>query len=132
MARRNTSFNKLNVKDPISESIIQWHYRLPTTSERLATRNKMVIRDGDTVKMAENADEIMQEDTFALITGFRVGDFEREIGGDYQAFSWNPADANYYPEWRQWLRDNAMDLVEPLSRKIYVEKPLGVSGIEGK
>jgi len=134
MPRRNSDFNTLLIKDPISNTPIGWYYRLPTTEERLQYKNKVISRGSAGVIVADNADEIMQDFAFDMIIGFRLGDFERRLDdGSYVAFSWRQEDANYYPEWRQWLRDNAMDLVTPLGIKLFIERPVSVpEDIEGK
>jgi hypothetical protein len=134
MPRRNSDFNTLLIKDPISNTTIGWYYRLPTSDERLQYKNKVISRGSAGVIVSENADEIMQDFAFDMIIGFRLGDFERRLDdGSYLAFSWKPEDENYYPEWRQWLRDNAMDLVTPLGIKLFIERPISVpEDIEGK
>ena len=134
MARRNSDFNKLSINDPISDSVVQWYYRLPTTEERLQYRNKVISRSSAGVVVNENADEIMLDLAFDMICGFRVGDFERRLDdGSYAPFSWRQEDGNYYPEWKEWLRDNALDLVAPLAVKLFIERPTSVAeDIEGK
>lgn len=134
MVRRNSDFNKLSINDPISDSKVQWYYRLPTSDERRQYKNKIISRGPAGVIVNENSDEIMLDLAFDMIFGFRVGDFERRLDdGNYAPFSWRPEDENYYPEWKEWLRANALDLVAPLAVKLFIERPTSVAeDIEGK
>jgi hypothetical protein len=118
MARREADDrNELKIHDNLSDSEIILYYRLPTTTERQKYQNASIVRKKNKVEM--NTAGARLTAGMGILTGFQVGAFERKFDGQYVAFSAVEGEANYYPEWKQWIEKNAADLVMLLAARVF-------------
>jgi hypothetical protein len=97
--------NKKIVHDPVSDTPIEFWYRLPTTNELVGYQAKLYKRDGNKLKV--NAVEARLDYGLRIITGFRDGD----IGIDGKAISADPTSPGFYPQWKDLLKASAAHLV---------------------
>ena len=136
MARRECDQqNELKIRDNISGSDITLNFRMPTTRERQDYQNKALQRKRN--KIVENQAEARLEAGLKIITGFKEGDFERKVNGEYQAFTWREGAENYYPDWKAWLGQHAADLVILLAAHVFdvsafVDRSGEDEAVEGK
>jgi len=118
MARRESDDrNELKIHDNLSNSDVVLYYRMPTTTERQQYHNSSVVRKNNKIEM--RTAQARLESGMKILTGFRVGDFERKVDGEYVAFSPVDGDENYFPDWRKWLEDNADDIVMLLAARVF-------------
>jgi len=118
MARRDCDDrNELKIRDNLSGSDITLYYRMPTTSEKQAYHNACVKRVKNKVESNHAAARLNAG--MVIITGFSGDSFERKVDGRYVPMSAIESDGNYFPEWRDWVRQNAADLVMLLAARVY-------------
>jgi len=125
MARRGTKQYQAIVRDKFSDSDVVLYYTPPTTKDRLEFQNNFIKRKGDTVEV-ELIDEQV-ELGLRLVTGFRKGDFERLVDGEWITFSSDKDDPDYFEGWRDWIRDFAADLIEPFVIHVFNRQTTVVS-----
>lgn len=127
MARREAidpNRNELTLQDNLSDSKIVLYYRLPETSERQKYHNATLSRRGKKVEL--NHAKARLDAGMGILTGFKVGSFERVVDGKHVAFSSVEGEENYYPEWRKWVEKNADDLVMLLAARVF-DAPSSIS-----
>lgn len=118
MARRESNKrNELKINDNISGSIITLYFRMPTPSERQGYSNMAVQRQGRKIKFLQS--EARLKYGMAIISGFGDGDFERTVDGAYLPMSCEPGSDGYFEGWRDWVQENADDLVMLLAAHVY-------------
>ena len=118
MARSlSESTNELRINDNISNSLIILYYRDPTTEERLAFANESVQRKRN--KVITRVPETRLKFGMMILTGFRDGDFTGEKDGKKTPMSSDPSNPNYFPDWKDQIKQNAADLVMLLSGHIF-------------
>ena len=96
--------------DKISDSRITLHYRMPTTSERIAYNNSLVTRKG--IKVKSNVGETRQKFGLLILTGFEKGAFCDAAGNVIASEASEPG---YDAAWRELVRQYAPDLVDALA-----------------
>lgn len=118
MARRECSEqNELKIHDNLSDSDITLLYRMPTTRERQGYQNMVLQRKGKKVEINQSAARL--EFGLKILSGFKEGDFERNVDGRNVAFTWREGAENYYPDWKEWIGKHAGDLVMLLAAHVY-------------
>jgi len=118
MARRECDdFNELTIRDNISDSDVTLFYRMPSTKERQEYQNATIRRHGNKVEFNHAAARL--KSGLAVLTGFKVGSFERLVDGKYVAFTWADGQPDFYPEWKEWIRKNASDLVMLMAARVF-------------
>jgi hypothetical protein len=118
MARRlSEEQNELKIRDQLSNSEIVLYYKMPTTEQRLQYFNESVQRKGN--RIVTRIGEQRQHFGFLILTGFRDGDFEIYLENQYVPISSNPASRHFHPDWKQWLKEHAMDLIELLAVHVF-------------
>jgi len=118
MARRESgNKNELKIHDNISDSDVVLFYRMPSTSERQGYQNMVIQRKRNKVDF--NQAEARLKYGLKVLTGFVHGSFERNIDGNYVAFTWEEGCENYLPEWKSWIENNAGDLVMLLAGHVF-------------
>ncbi len=118
MARREASKrNQVTIHDNISNSEILFFYRTPTTAEIEGFSNLSIQRRGKKVKFRQA--EARLKYGLKILTGIREGDFERLDNGQYVPISSDEGSPHYYPAWKEWLRENAADLVMLLGLHVF-------------
>ena len=118
MARREaTERNVLDIHDNLSGTDIRFFFRNPTTAEMEAYNNMAVQRKRKKVKFQHAQARLKYG--LRVLTGIREGDFERKSGNAWVPLSSDQGSPNYYPEWKQWLMDNAADLVMLLGMHVF-------------
>ena len=118
MARREASGrNQVTIHDNISNTEILFFYRTPTTSELEGFSNMSIQRRGKKIRFRQA--EARLQYGLKILTGIRDGDFERLDNGRYVPISSDEGSPHYYPQWKEWLRDNAADLVMLLGLHVF-------------
>ena len=118
MARRECDdFNELTIRDNISASDVTLFYRMPTTKERQEYQNATIRRQGNKIEFNHAAARLKAG--MNVLTGFKVGSFERKVDDKYIAFDWKEGNQDYYPEWREWIKKNASDLVMLMAARVF-------------
>lgn len=118
MARRECDGrNSVRLRDNLSNSDIVLYYRLPTTSERQEYHNASVVRRKNDVEVLTTKARL--ESGMKILTGFEVGSFERKVGGEYVQFSSDEDDPDFFSGWREWVRENANDLVILMAARVF-------------
>lgn len=110
MARKGTRQFEARLHDALSDSEIVLYYNLPTTRDRVEFENNLVKRNKGEIESDLVEEQI--ELGLRLITGFREGDFEREVDGEWVPLSSDSRSEHYVADWKGWLRDYAGDLLE--------------------
>ena len=98
---------------------VELSHRLPTAPEEVEfqqrtfrRRNKKNISPED---IARNLAEIRVDFGMRIVTGFKEGDF----GVDGKPISSDPGSTNFYPEWKNLLRDMAPRIVSALAVGVF-------------
>ena len=111
-------FRKI-VFDSATGQEVELLHRLPTTQEEVEfqqrtfrRRNKKNISPED---IARNLAEIRVEFGLKIVTGFKDGDF----GVDGKPISSDPESTNFYPEWKNLLREKAPRIVSALAVGVF-------------
>lgn len=125
MARKGTRQFEAHIKDNLSDSEIVFYYTLPTTADTLQFQNNFVKRNRDVIEEALIGEQV--ELGLKLITGFRDGDFEREVDGEWVPMSADPESPAYYEDWRAWLREYASDLLEWFVVHVFRRSPAAIT-----
>lgn len=130
MARREADErNEIKIHDNLSDSEIVLYYRFPTTTERQKYHNSSVVRKKNKVEM--NTAQARLTSGLDILTGFKIGAFERKVDGRYVAFSAVDGEPDYYPEWKQWVEKNAADLVMLLAARVF-DAPSCLSDVDAE
>jgi len=117
---RNTSTtgnNELKIHDNVSDSDIVLFYRTPTTSERQGYQNMALQRKGKKVNF--NQAEARMTYGLKILTGFREGDFVRDVLGAAAPYSSDRNSQNYLEEWKKELEAGASDLIMLLAAHVF-------------
>ncbi len=117
MARRLGADNVLIIQDNISDSEIHLNYRMPGTKEIVSYRNGATkrVRNALVNRMGENRLEHGQK----ILTGFREGDFEKQVKEKWVPLASDPKSKNYDPEWKNIVSEQAADLIETLAVHVF-------------
>ena len=111
-------FRKI-IFDSATGQEVELLHRLPTTSEEVEFQRKTFRRrDRKTISpedIARNLAEIRVDFGLRIVTGFKDGDF----GVDGKSISSDPESTNFYPEWKNLLRDKAPRIVSALAVGVF-------------
>ena len=111
-------FRKI-VFDSATGQEVELTHRLPTTSEEVEfQRRTFRRRDRRNISpedIARNLAEIRVEFGLKVLTGFKEGDF----GVDGKPISSDPESSNFYPEWKNLLREKAPRIVSALAVAVF-------------
>ena len=111
--------NVLSIFDPVSGKKLGLYYRLPTSSERIAYESAQFSFENGMAKKNRTA-EARQEYGLMILEGFTKGSFHfSQEDGSLKDYSSDPADPDYIPEWKEKIKDQAIDLVEILAHRIF-------------
>lgn len=129
MARRlGSDRNHIRLKDNLSGgSIIDFYYRMPTTSERTKYGNELVRREGK--KLVYRHDETRRKYGLAILVGIGEGSFEVCKDGAWVPLGSDPNKPNYSPDWKEIVAKDAPDLVELMAAQVF-ERPAEVAAPE--
>lgn len=118
MARRlGDELNEMRFQDNLSGSEIVLLYRMPTTKERIDYTNESFVRERK--KMVNRSVETRFKFGLKILEGFREGDFERKIDGQWKPIASDQASDHFYPEWKEHIRKYASDLIEHLAIRVF-------------
>lgn len=117
MARRLGGKNTMIVQDNISSSELHLCYRMPSPEEIVAYRNGSSKRVRNA--LVNTTGENRLEHGKKIMTGFRDGDFEKKVGGEWVPISSDPQAKNYDPDWKKIVADQAADLIELLAVHVF-------------
>lgn len=105
--------NRLKISDASCGEVIELHYRLPTTEERVAYQRACLLREGKKVRFDANPARLKYG--LLILTGFAEGAFA--AGG--QPISADPAAENYRADWKELVKKTASDLVSALAMVVF-------------
>lgn len=117
---RNTSLtprNELVIHDNLSDSDIVLYYRTPTTTERNGYQNMAVSRRRNRVVLNQAGARLKYG--LLVLTGFRDGDFVRDVDGHAEPYSSDPDSPRYLPAWKDEVAAGAADLVMLLAGHLF-------------
>lgn len=117
MARRLGGDYTLTIQDHLSGSKIHLNYRMPTTKEIISYRNGSTRREGN--QLVSRTGENRMEHGKLILTGFGDGAFEKQVGGKWAPISSDPKSPHYDPEWKEFVCENAPDLIETLAVHVF-------------
>jgi hypothetical protein len=109
--------NELILQDNISGGQIALYYRMPTTTERVAFANESIRRMASRIELKRG--EMRLKYGAAILDGIREGDFEVKKNGAYVAIASDPASPNFDPDWKNFVKNHAADLIEILAVHVF-------------
>ena len=116
--RLSDELNELRIQDNISGSTIVLSYRMPTTQESINYTNQLTQRRKN--KLVMRFGETRQKFGALILVGFRTGDFERLVDGEYVPMASDPQDKEYFfPEWKEHIKKHAPDIIEALAIHVF-------------
>lgn len=102
----------LRVQDPVSGSLITFHYRRPTSEERVAYQLSAYRIEGGERRFCLG--ETRLQFGLEILTGFGEGDFQvREDGRQV------PLEPARHSDWKALLAEHAPDLVSYLAQQVF-------------
>jgi hypothetical protein len=102
----------LAIQDPVSGSVITFHYRRPTSEERVAYQLSAFRLEGGERRLCLG--ETRLKFGLEILTGFGAGAFLiREDGEEV------PLDPARHPDWKTRLAEDAPDLVSYLAQQVF-------------
>lgn len=111
----NAKQNIIEIQDPVSGDVHEFYYRLPTTQERVAFQNKMVIRKGNKVLVRKDLFAVYVECGALILTGFKPGTLSR----DGRLISPDPESPDYCEGWKDLLVKSAPDMLAVIGRVVF-------------
>src|SRR3990172_4931072 len=118
LSKQDEVFRKI-IFDSATGQEVELLHRLPTTSEEVEFQRKTFRRrDKKSISpedIARNLAEIRVDFGLRIVTGFKDGDF----GVDGKPISSDPESPNFYPEWKNLLRDKAPRIVSALAVTVF-------------
>jgi len=116
--------NVFSVLDPVSGKEIDLYYRMPTTSERVAYESGKWGMD-EKGALVNRAIEARREYGLLILEGFKKGSFHlSQKDGSLKDFSSDPADPDYIADWKDKIKEFAIDLIEVLAHRIFDAPPV--------
>lgn len=108
---RNTTAsdnNEFRLHDNLSDSDLVLYYRNPTTRERQAYQNMAIKRRRNKIDLNQAAARLRYG--LLILTGFRDGDFVREVDGVPTAYSSDKGSDRYLATWKDEIEAGAADI----------------------
>ncbi|MEJ2671225.1 MAG: hypothetical protein P8168_03275 [Deltaproteobacteria bacterium] len=102
----------LAIQDPISGSVVNLHYRRPTSEERVAYQLSAFRLEGGERRFCLG--ETRLKFGLEILTGFGAGDFVITAEGEEM-----PLDPAVHPDWKERLAKEAPDLVSYLAQQVF-------------
>jgi hypothetical protein len=102
----------LAIQDPVSGSVINLHYRRPTSEERVAYQLSAFRLEGGERRFCLG--ETRLKFGLEILTGFGAGDFIITTEGEEV-----PLDPTRHPDWKERLALEAPDLIAYLAQQVF-------------
>jgi hypothetical protein len=102
----------LAIQDPVSGSVINLHYRRPTSEERVAYQLSAFRLEGGERRFCLG--ETRLKFGLEILTGFGAGDFVINAEGEETLL-----DPARHPDWKDRLAIDAPDLVSYLAQQVF-------------
>jgi hypothetical protein len=102
----------LAIQDPVSGSVINLHYRRPTSEERVAYQLSAFRLEGGERRFCLG--ETRLKFGLEILTGFGPGDFIVSAEGEE-----TPLDTARHSDWKERLAVEAPDLVSYLAQQVF-------------
>ncbi|MFZ5448603.1 MAG: hypothetical protein ACOZFS_08225 [Thermodesulfobacteriota bacterium] len=102
----------LAIQDPISGSVINLHYRRPTSEERVAYQLSAFRLESGERRFCLG--ETRLKFGLAILTGFGAGDFVMAVDGEEI-----PLDPVRHSDWKERIAAEAPDLVSYLAQQVF-------------
>ena len=99
-----TDIKKVLITHAASQVEIPFFYREPTTKERLAYSNSILNKTGRRVFIDSATARL--RGGLTVVTGVADGILGREDDGEVRAVSTIPGTEDYYPQWKDLVRDH--------------------------
>lgn len=104
--------HRLAIQDPVSGSVINLHYRRPTSEERVAYQLSAFRLENGERRFCLG--ETRLKFGLEILTGFGAGDFVIDTEGEA-----TPLDPAQHPDWKERLAVEAPDLVSYLAQQVF-------------
>ncbi|MBK8609072.1 MAG: hypothetical protein IPL84_03795 [Chitinophagaceae bacterium] len=109
--------NLITIQDNLSNTKIGIYHDTIKSSDRIQYQSELlkVLQDAPDSDKIKAAMEYRLNYTLDKITGFTDGSFsfdDKEISSD-------PESANYYADWKMFLRENASDIIESINGLLF-------------
>lgn len=116
--------NVFSVLDPVSGREIDLYYRMPSSSERIAYESAKFDLDQKSA-LVSRAPEARQEYGLLILEGFKKGGFHLpQEDGSVKDISSDPADPDYIADWKDKIKEFAIDIIEVLAHRIFDGPPV--------
>jgi len=107
--------NVIEIQDPVSGDVHEFHYRLPTNQERIELQNRIIQRKGNKVLVRKDLFSLYTEHGALVLTGFKPG----TLAVDGKAISADPQSPDYYENWKDLLLETAPDMLAVIGRAVF-------------
>jgi len=109
--------NLITIQDNLSNTKIGIFHETIKSSDRIQYQSELLktLQDAPESDKIKAAMEYRLNYTLEKITGFTDGSF----GFDDKIISSDPANENYYPDWKMFLKENASDILESINNLLF-------------
>ncbi len=116
--------HKMAIQDPVSDSVITFYFRRPTSEERVAYQLSVFHLDSGERRL--RLSDTRLRFGLEILVGFGAGDFLIQAEGEVLDL-----DPGHHPDWKEHLRHHAPDLVSYLGQQVFEGlRVLGRGGAE--
>jgi len=105
--------NIVSIRDSVSGDVHEFFYRVPNNAEVVSYKASLFLREGSTVKINVHATRL--KFGLQIMTGFKKGSF----GINGKAFSSDPKDPDYLPEWKETLNEYAPTVIDRFAEHVF-------------
>lgn len=113
MRELKSTKNTIEIRDELAGVVHEFHYRMPTTKERMQYQAGLLERKGNKIINHSYARQI--KFGLAILTGIKPG----TLAVDGVALSSNPGDEGYREDWKDILSDGCPELVAVMARTVF-------------
>jgi len=109
--------HEMAILDAVSGQEVVLRYRMPTLDERESYTQSLFERDSSEIK--DKSDQANLHFGYTILEGFEDGSFGMETENGARPISCDPESEYYRADWKEYLRDEASDLIMFLAARIF-------------
>lgn len=113
MRELRSSKNTIEIRDELAGTIHEFHYRMPTTKERMQYQAGLLERKGNKIINHSYAQQI--KFGALILTGLKPG----TLAVDGVALSAVPEDPGYRDDWKENLVEGCPELIAVMARTVF-------------